>query len=1312
MSDSPEVGSALAKPHKNNGAGYFRLLFATGLSRKDYFLLFVGIISAIGAGVPFPLLGILFGQLVNDLDSSSCTTSSESSLGLPSAITQKVLLVIYVSIANFVLIYVHTSCWSLVGEHTVRRLRKRYLSALLRQELAFFDTLPSGEVASRLDVDLSAIQTGTSEKVGLVISSVSYFVAAYIVAFLKAPRLAGMLFSIVPAFLLMALGGGYLGKRYSSRASSHIAKATGIASAGLLNMTIVHSFNANARLESLFIGHLNRAQADGLKKVLVNSLQLGSLYLIAYSANALAFWQGSIEIAQSISNGGSEASVGGVYTVIFVLVDASFIISQVAPFLQLFGTAAAAYGELATTINRVSEIDGTSKNEGKIVNAIKGTIELRNVSFSYSSRPDVEILHDFSLTIPANKHTAIVGLSGSGKSTIAALIGRLYDPNNGEVLLDGENMRGLNVKSMRRFIGTVAQDSSLFDRSVLENIAHGLVNSPAPEHIELQNQLIDSSLHDLVKKVQNGENFDRCVARSGARVQQIVNLVKKAASDANALTFIEDFSYGLATSVGSCGGQLSGGQKQRIVLARALIREPKILILDEATAALDSLSEQIVQEALEKVTQSHRTTITIAHRLSTIKNADNIVVMRDGRILEEGSRTELLERNGAFADMVSLQSVGIESASGASRTSLETLVDSSKGHRIDKVEGILLSKDEDLKKTEINKGRTRISMFLYSFSMARPYLGFVLLGIAAALVVGGSYSGEALIFGHTVGDLSSCNAPSEIKSKGALYGLLFFVLALVEFSANFISTASFGRVAENLLRRIRIMLLHFLFRQDLEWHESEGRTPSNLLSYVSSDANNLAGLTGTILGVVLSILVNVIAGIVLAHIIAWKIAVVLLSMIPVLLLSGFLRLQIQANFHVRHQKAFAHSVGLATEAVTSMKTISSFSLEAEALHVYERSLHGPYAATLRSITFGNFWLAIAYSISNLVYALAYWWGAKQIVNGTYTPQQFFTVLPALLFSAQSGGQLLSLAPDVSKATVAASRVFGLLNGKDSSEVDPSSIMDEKNSRGDDLEAAKEVSSEKLTPGSRGVNVCFKDVYFSYPARPDIPVLQGLDLSIKSGQFCALVGQSGAGKSTVISLLERFYTPSSGSITVDGRDISKTKGVSFRDDIALVPQESTLFEGTLRFNLEIGARPGTTPSQDDIEAACRLANIHDTITALPEGYETPCGPNGNQFSGGQMQRMAIARALLRKPRLLLLDESTSALDAESESLLQGALERATRTTTVIAIAHRMHTIKKADCIFVIEGGRCTDRGSHEELCERSPSYRANALHQSL
>ncbi|KAI3397089.1 hypothetical protein diail_11232 [Diaporthe ilicicola] len=1323
--------------------GYFRLLFLTSKdSLLDLALISVGFLASIGAGIPFPLLGILFGQLVDDLNSTSCRTGSGADDGsTQAAVNRKLVLVIYVTVANFCLIWLHCSCWALFGERVVRRLRYRYLCALLRQDLAYFETLPAGDIAARLDADLSTVQAGTSEKVGILVQSVSYFVAAYVVAFLKDARLAGMLVSLVPCFLIMALGGNYFTKKYVGRVGDGTAKATAIASESLAHMRLIKVFGAAGRIESIFVGHLRSVQGAAVGKFLTASVQMGLLYFIAYCASALAMWQGGLQIAESVETGGGNGiTVGNVYTVIFVLVDASFIISQVAPFLTIFANASKSSEKLLQTIQRPAPIDGTDREKGIKRSSMEGDIAFEDVSFRYPSRPEVPVLENVSLSIPSNKMTGIVGLSGSGKSTIAALVERLYDPNGGKVTIDGTDLREFNVNNYRGHVSIVEQMPTLFNRSVLENIAHGLVDSGRPEHQELQEALLGGALAQLAEDARQGSDLEK-LAQKDPALQTIVRLAREAADLVGATEYIVRLQHGLATTVGPGGSMLSGGQKQRAAFARAVIRNPSILILDEATAALDSASEARIQDAMDKFSTS-RTTIVIAHRLSTIKNADNILVMdRGGKVVEQGTYTSLMERDGVFASLVKLQSLKSNEEEEDFRGSSETASDvirTEKKRTRDGVES--LADAEESSDSEDNgdganphahentKTSTRgfLSTFGAILGLARPQALFIIFGIIAATIVGGSHSGEAVIFGNVVGRLNSCRLPSEIRESASLFGGLFFGLALVEFLANVISTASFGWVSEKLLFRTRVLSLRSLLGKSLRWHDSEGRTPGTLAAYISADAVAMSGMTGTILGITFSVAVNLVSGIVLAHAVAWKIAVVLLACVPVLLMSGFLRIRVQATFAARHAKAFADSVAIAIEAVDSIRAISTFSLQRDAANTFLRSLRGPYRASLKSILYGSFYLALSFSIGNCVYALAYWWGAKQTANGTYTQTQFFIVLTALLFAAQSSGQVFSLAPDISKAAVASRRVLSLIlpKGEKASRLEKearSTSGDPEN--GKSSTAPESQNSRMDEKAGRGTTIALRNVNFAYPSRPDVPVLTDFSLDIPAGSFAALVGPSGAGKSTVVSLLERLYVPESGSITLDGLDITQapeaapgTTHPSFRDDVALVPQDTVLFSGTVGFNIGLGARPGEVATQEEIEQAARLACIHDTIAALPQGYDTPCGPSAGLqfFSGGQKQRLCIARALVRRPRLLLLDESSSALDAESEARWEAALEtvRSGGGVTIVAVAHRLRTIKKAAVIFVVEDGRVLDRGSHEELVGRCERYRNDVLHQTL
>lgn len=1000
------------------------------------------------------------------------------------------------------------------------------------------------------------------------------------------------------------------------------------------------------------------------------------------------------------------------------------LLSQVAPFLHLFVAAVASFQKLREDIDREPLIDSTSGSGLRLTQA-EGGFEFKDVSFTYPSRPEITVLDNISLSIPANKHTAIVGLSGSGKSTIAGLVTRLYDPTQGQVLFDGHDLRDVNPRDLRSFMSLVQQEPSLLDRSLLENIAHGLINSNHPSHAHLKATLLSTDLADLASEVRGGKDLTAAAEARGPNVAEIVGLVTKAASLADADGFISVLQHGYGTVVGSSGRLISGGQKQRVALARALVKDPAVLILDEATASLDSRSEQRIQRAISNIA-SGRTIITIAHRLSTITSADNIIVMHKGHIVEQGNHATLMAKNGTYAELVKLQTlaskdettINIDAASKSDQTS-------SSEADIEK-SAILLDDFGDAEKIPVSTTAAPVadaaeeaeepetpkkSLWALAKGYApalRPHLLFIFLALLGSSVVGGAFSGEAVIFGNTVGSLNPCHSADSIRSRGNFFGLMFFILAIIEFFANVVSWSGFGWVSEKIVYAVRVLSFRSLFEQDLQWHQSEGRTPALLLSYITRDGNALAGLSGSVIGTLFSISVNLIAAIILTHIIAWRIALVCLALVPLLLGAGLMELHVLGKFEERHENAYTKSVDIGVEAITSIKTIASLSLEEETLRTYRRSLKGPRKETFKVTMHASLWQAMTYFLGNLVNALAYWWGAKQIIAGNYTQTQFLIVVFSLLVSALLWSQMFALAPELSSARAAMARILSLIEiGSDKMQ---GHVRSPPTNDSNDPEATAE--PKPIASNHEASSVQLRDVHFAYPARPDIKVLNGLSIDIRPGQFCALVGPSGAGKSTIKSLVERLYTPESGAILVDGVDITKHRDVSFRDTMALVPQESVLFEGSIAFNVGLGARPDHEATMDEIVEACKLANIHDVIESLPDGYQTLCGPNGSQFSGGQKQRLSIARALVRKPKLLILDESTSALDAESEKLLQDGLERAAKGITVIAIAHRLHTIRKADVIFLIEGGKCVDRGTHEELLQRSESYRANVMHQTV
>ncbi|KAF0316321.1 ABC multidrug transporter [Colletotrichum asianum] len=1335
--DEPKKLTEAEMPWHKQIFVYFRLLFAADPTWLDVFLIIFASLTAIAAGVPFPLMGVLFGELVDNMNSATCAAEDGvDAFAYESAINDKVVKTVAVGCAALVLIYSYILAWSIISQRLAQRMRTKYVSSLLKQPPSFFDKrAAAGEVSSRLHGDITAIQSGTSEKVGIILASLSFFVTVFIIAFTKQPKLAGMLVSMFPAFLLSSfLGGSYITK-YSGIMTQAAASASSIASEALSHVSVVQAFGAGPRLEAKFADHMIDARKAGIKKASVAAVQAGLLYFIAYAGNALAFWQGSIKIADSVAGRGNGATVGEIYAVVYLLVDACIMLGSIAPILPVLGGAAAAYKRLMEDIEAPSEIDGTS-DEGKILplNDPKG-ITLQNVTFEYPSRPGQPVLRNVSVDFPAGKYTAVVGLSGSGKSTIAALIARLQDPNEGAILLNGTDIRELNVRSLRSFISFVQQEPSLLDRSILENIALGLINSPQEAHQHLKPFL---NGHQLAEIASKGKDALTSIDGYGPEVREIVQLVRQAAEQADAATFINRLDDGYGTMAGPSGSLVSGGQRQRIALARALIRDPKILVLDEATSALDSASEKRIQRAVEQAATENRTIVSIAHRLSTIRNADNIVVMEAGEVVEQGSYTELMAReDGAFARMARLQTLGTTdrapSAGSVSGDSLdastlktdhvinekaEVDADEPTEKAALKEEKSSSEGEEEKKEDDAGVGEPKpYSAVIKGLAhLVKPSYAWLIVAMIAATIVGCTFTGSGLIFGFTVGALNPCASTYDrILSMGRFFSGLLFGLACIEFFANFFAWSCFGVVAEKLLYSVRVLSFRSLMDQDVQWHQSEGRSPSGLLTIITKDSAAIGGFSGSTIGTVFAICVNILVAVILSHIIAWKIAIVCLVTIPILLGSGFMQLRMLARYEERHSAAFSTATSVATEAVQSIKTVAALSLEKEVMSSYNRLLLPPQKQMVRASATTNIFLAISNVTGTFVNALANWWGSQLIMKGEYTQTQFLIILVAMLISAQLWGTMFALAPEFSRARSAISRIMNVINlGKndDLSKTgsQPKQVLGDPNTQADP-EATGESKAKLPRPNAGGVKVTFKNVFFSYPSRPDVNILDNVSLTLQPGTFCGLVGPSGAGKSTIMNLVQRLYFPTAGSVLIDGHDIANLP-TSFRDTVAIVPQDPTLFDGSVRFNVNLGSAPDTDATQEEIEEACKLANIHDVIMALPDGYDTECGPSASRLSGGQRQRLAIARALVRKPRLLLLDESTSALDAASEAALQEGLERASRSTTVLAITHRLHTVQKADVIFLVEGGQIVDSGKHQELMDRRESYRINAMQQML
>ncbi|CAI2166259.1 12008_t:CDS:10 [Funneliformis geosporum] len=1199
----------------------------------------IGIVFSGIAGATIPATTIIFGKMI-DYFAEYQTGKIEKSFFI-NEVNRNALFFVYFAIIVFFATYIYMAAWVYTGERLTRQIRERYLRAVLRQNIAYFDKLGAGEVTTRITSDTHLIQDGISEKVSIAFSYVAQFVSAFVIAFTKSWKMTLVICVVIP---LLSITTAILNKftaKYMKRSLGYYSKSGTIAEEAISTIRTAVAFGIQSKLSKLYDSNLTLAKKEGIKRSILNGAGLGIVYFFIYSTYALAFWYGSTLILSG------ELTSGIVVNVFFAVLIGAFALANVAPELQAFSFATGAGSKIFETINRIPPIDIASESGEKLDN-VEGRIQLKNISFIYPARPEVVTLKKLSLDIESGSTVALVGFSGSGKSTIVSLVLRFYDPVEGEVHLDGHNIKDLNLIWLRRQMSLVGQEPVLFNNTIAENVAHGLIGS-IYENIEGNKKQI---------------------------------MIEQACRMANAHDFIINLPNKYETNVGERGFLLSGGQKQRIAIARAVIKDPKILLLDEATSALDTQSEGIVQDALDKASKN-RTTIVIAHRLSTIKNATKIVVMNHGVIVEIGTHDELMSKKGNYYRLVEAQQIQqakkVEAANGSLPpedsdvllTARKEDIIPEEDYTIGRVitnksssSAILAKRKDDLEAaTKFDYEFTTKELIRKVAKINSPEISWITIGLFASIVCGIVYPIFAIIFSKIIQSFSK--PADELQHDAKFWSMMFLVIAVIVMIASFVQGSSFGFSGENLTLRIRSMSFAAILRQDISFFDDESHNVGALTSALSLDATLVNGIAGVTFGTILQVSTTLVSVLIIAFIFGWKLTLVCLVCIPLLVGSGLLRITMLDGFQKKTKKSYEHSSQIACEGAGNIRTVAALTREENLWNVYHKLLDEPMKQGFKNAFFASITFAFA-----------------QFANGEYNLEKFFVVFMSIMFGSMSAGRVFAFAPDMLKGKSAAATIISLL--------ERTPLIDTWSLNGRKLE---EIEG----------NVKFTDVHFRYPTRPHIRVLKGLNIEVKPGQYAALVGPSGCGKSTTIGLTERFYETTGGKIEIDGIDITTMNVNNLREHIALVSQEPSLYDMSIKENILLGCKPNHNATQEDIERVCIESNIHDFIVSLPDGYDTFVGGKGSQLSGGQKQRIAIARALIRNPKILLLDEATSALDSESEKVVQKALDVAATGRTTLAIAHRLSTIQHADVIFVIKDGKVAEQGTHQELLAKNGIY---------
>ncbi|GAA2459101.1 ABC transporter ATP-binding protein [Streptomyces mauvecolor] len=1127
-------------------------------------------------------------------------------------------------------------------------LRTEMYGTITRLDGRRQDELSTGQVVGRATSDLQLIQ-GLLFMLPMTIGNILLFIISIVIMAWLSPLLTLVALAVAPALWFIA-------KRSRTRlfpatwyAQGQAAAVAGVVDGAVSGVRVVKGFGQEDQETGKLREVGRRLFAGRLRTIKLNSRYTPALQAVP-----------ALGQVAMLALGGWLATRGEITLGTFVAFS-TYLAQLVGP-VRMLAMVLTVGQQARAGVERVLELIDTepSLEDGtkELSPDAPATVEFDHVSFGYDTeRP---VLKGFSLDIRPGETVAVVGSSGSGKSTVSLLLPRFYDVSHGAVLVGGHDVRELTLASLRAAIGLVPEDSFLFSDTVRANIAYGKPDATQEE-------------------------------------------IEKAARAAQADRFIAELPKGYDTTVGEHGLTLSGGQRQRIALARAILTDPRLLVLDDATSAVDARVEHEIHEALKSV-MAGRTTLLIAHRRSTLGLADRIAVLDGGRLAAIGTHEELQRDSALYRRLLTdpdelgavspghVPAVPLpEEEDHSVRDELDAEFDAERGItpplwvREEKAESTapggmpatpeLLAQVEALPPATDTPGidEAKAVRAEDSYGLRRLLRGFGLPLLVSLLLVAIDAGGSLVLPVLIRHGIDQGVTQLALGAVWAASGLALVTVA-IQWLAQTGETRMTGRTGERVLYTLRLKIFAQLQRLGLDYYERE--LTGRIMTRMTTDVDALSTFLQTGLVTAFVSVVTFFGIMVALLVIDIQLALVVFATLPLLVVGTyFFRKKSVQAYELARERVSTVNADL-QESVSGLRIVQAFRREHDgAARFADRSDH------YRQARVRGQWLISVYFpfvqlLSSVAAAAVLIVGAGRVDNGTLTTGALVAYLLYIDLFFAPVQQLSQVFDGYQQAAVSLKRIQELLQEKTSTEA----------------------AAEPLDVLSLRGEIAFEDVDFAYG--DDEEALSGVDVRIPAGQTVAFVGETGAGKSTLVKLVARFYDPTGGRVTADGTDLRDLDITAYRHRLGVVPQEAYLFEGTVRDAIAYG-RPDA--SDAEVEAAARAVGAHDMIATLDGGYLHEVAERGRNLSAGQRQLIALARAELVDPDILLLDEATAALDLATEAQVNQATDRLTGRRTTLVVAHRLTTAARADRVIVMDHGRVAEDGTHDELLALDGQY---------